>query len=152
LGAIQDAHGEWQPKLKLSEQVAKTSIPGVLQVRRFSKSALFVADMIFDERSGVDSRQTIVDPQDATRQRLVPAGAEAQDLLQPVLRQGRLLQEFESLSAIRERAVAQLARLHPGIRRFMNPHAFPVGIDIGLHEVRDRMIRDLRSGPSLAAK
>ena len=150
LGAIQDAVGEWHSKLKLSEQVIKTSIPGILQVRRFAMSDTFVADMIFDERLGVDPRQTIVDPQDPTRRRLVTERAEAQDLLIPVLRKGRTHQEFDSLTAIRDRALGQLARLHPGIRRFMNPHEFPVGIDIGLHEVRDQMIRELRS-PSLLA-
>src|SRR5687768_12178981 len=46
LGAIQDANGQWQPKLKLSDQVVKTSIPGILQVRRFATSAGFTADMI----------------------------------------------------------------------------------------------------------
>jgi len=152
LGAIQDASGQWQPKLKLSEQIAKTSIPGILQVRRFATSAGFAADMIFDERLGVDPRQTFVDPQDPTRQRQFPAGAEPVDLLTPVMRDGRMLHDFEPLSAIRDRAQDQLARLHPGIRRFMNPHEFPVGIDIGLFELRDQMIRDLRAPSSSAAK
>jgi nicotinate phosphoribosyltransferase len=39
----------------------------------------------------------------------------------------------------------QVAKLHPGIRRFMNPHEYPVGIDIGLHELRDQMIRQMRA-------
>jgi hypothetical protein len=26
----------------------------------------------------------------------------------------------------------------------LNPHEYPVGIDIGLHEQRERMIRDVR--------
>src|SRR2546430_5060112 len=36
LGAMRDEAGKWQYKLKLSEQTAKISVPGVLQVRRFS--------------------------------------------------------------------------------------------------------------------
>ena len=35
LGALMDAAENWQPKVKLSEQAIKTSIPGILQVRRF---------------------------------------------------------------------------------------------------------------------
>ena len=35
LGAIQDKKGEWQYRIKLSEQAIKISNPGILQVRRF---------------------------------------------------------------------------------------------------------------------
>jgi nicotinate phosphoribosyltransferase len=149
LGAIQDADGQWQPKLKLSDQVVKTSIPGILQVRRFATSAGFTGDMIYDDRLGIDPRQTIVDPRDPARQKLLSTSTEVQDLLVPVLRNGHRLAESEPLTAIRDRAIAQLARLHPGIRRFMNPHEFPVGIDIGLHELRNQMVQQLR-GHSLA--
>jgi nicotinate phosphoribosyltransferase len=150
LGAIHDANGQWQPKLKLSDQVVKTSIPGILQVRRFATSAGFAADMIFDERLGVDPRQTIVDPKDPARQKCLSTSTEPQDLLVPVMRDGHRLTQSERLTAIRDRAVNQLAQLHPGIRRFMNPHEFPVGIDIGLHELRNQMIQDLRGHSPVA--
>lgn len=150
LGAIQQADGQWQPKLKLSDQVVKTSIPGILQVRRFATSAGFAADMIYDDRLGIDPRLTIVDPRDPARQKGLSTSTEAQDLLLPVMRNGHRLKESEPLTAIRDRSIAQLGQLHPGIRRFMNPHEFPVGIDIGLHELRNQMIQHLR-GHSLPA-
>ncbi len=34
LGAMQNDAGQWQPRLKLSEQAIKTSTPGMLQIRR----------------------------------------------------------------------------------------------------------------------
>lgn len=147
LGAIQDAQGQWQRKLKLSDQVAKSSIPGTLQVRRFATSAGFAGDMIYDDRLGIDPRQTIVDPADATRQKPLSTSTSAEDLLVPVMRNGARLAAPEPLGAIRERAANQLRQLHPGIRRFMNPHSYPVGLDIGLHELRSEMIRRLREHP-----
>ena len=36
LGAIRDAAGAWQPRIKVSEQTIKTSNPGILQVRRYT--------------------------------------------------------------------------------------------------------------------
>jgi len=150
LGAIQDASGQWLPRLKLSDQVVKTSIPGILQVRRFATASGFTADMIYDDRLGIDARQTIVDPNNPARQKVLPKILESQDLLVPVLRNGQRLAEPESLAAIRDRAANQLAQLHPGVRRFLNPHEFPVGIDLGLYEMREQMIRQLR-GPSPVA-
>src|SRR5205807_3540937 len=35
LSAVRDAGGTWQRRIKLSEQSAKISVPGILQVRRF---------------------------------------------------------------------------------------------------------------------
>src|SRR5262249_4719981 len=112
LGALKDDAGRWRPKIKLSEQVAKTTIPGVLQVRRFENADGFAADMIYDETTGVDSRNTIVDPKDSTRQRQIAGDADAHDVLVPVIRGGKLLGDPEGIGAIRNRAQEQLQKLH----------------------------------------
>jgi nicotinate phosphoribosyltransferase len=144
LGAIQDERGQWQPKMKLSEQPLKSSIPGILQVRRFTGESGFVADMIYDELAGVDSRRAIVDPKHPTRRKRVAAHSASEDLLVPVLRSGQRTAPPEPLAAIRLRARDQLAQLHPGIRRFLHPHEYPVGLDIGLYERREAMIEQFR--------
>ncbi|WP_442484720.1 nicotinate phosphoribosyltransferase [Aeoliella sp. SH292] len=157
LGAMKDDRGEWQPKVKLSEQVAKTTIPGVLQVRRFEKRNAernteggdqLVGDMIYDLTRGIDSREMIVDIKDSNRRKRIPEGTVGHDLLVPVMQQGKLMGPFadgtETLEVARTRASQELARLHPTVRRLLNPHEFPVGIDVGLHEQRDAMIREMR--------
>jgi nicotinate phosphoribosyltransferase len=144
LGAVKDAGGMWRPKLKLSEQPVKTNIPGILQVRRFASADGFSGDMIYDIRLGIDPRETSVEVKDPTRRKRLPKGAEGANLLAPVMRKGRLTAESEEFAAIRQRAAEQLAKLAPGIRRFLNPHEFPVGMEIGLYELRERMIREAR--------
>ncbi|MCA9186691.1 MAG: nicotinate phosphoribosyltransferase [Pirellulaceae bacterium] len=144
LGALQDDAGQWQPKIKLSEQAIKTSIPGVLQTRRFETSDRMVADMIYDEMHGADDRLEIVDLKDATRSKQLDRHLAARDLLQPVLRNGEFVADDEPLAAMRQRVVQQMAQLHPTIRRLLNPHEYPVGLDVGLHERRDAMIRQAR--------
>lgn len=144
LAAIQDESGRWQPKMKLSEQAVKTSIPGKLQVRRFASDEKMLGDMIYDEFAGVDVRNKIVDPGDPERSKTIPGNAKHEDLLQPVFRKGELVADSESLESIRGRAQEELRRLHPTIRRFMNPHHYPAGLDVGLHERRAQMIREAR--------
>jgi nicotinate phosphoribosyltransferase len=145
MGALRNADSEWEPKLKLSEQAVKTTIPGILQVRRFRTDDGYFADVIYDETLGPDDRRQIVDIRDPTRQTTVLAEAEEMDLLQPVLREGELVTQLDGLQAARERAQEELSRLSPAVRRFVNPQEYLVGIDIGLHELRDRMIREARS-------
>jgi nicotinate phosphoribosyltransferase len=74
----------------------------------------------------------------------MPAAASATDLLAPAVRGGRLVAEPEPFEFKRTRAAAEVARLHPGIRRFLNPHEYPVGIDLGLHEFRQQLIQRAR--------
>ncbi|RMF78574.1 MAG: hypothetical protein D6744_09995, partial [Planctomycetota bacterium] len=54
------------------------------------------------------------------------------------------------LSELRERARRQLTSLWPGVKRFDNPHAYPVGLEERLHRRRTKMILAARriSGPS----
>ncbi|QDU90344.1 Nicotinate phosphoribosyltransferase pncB2 [Pirellulimonas nuda] len=149
LGAIRGADGQWRPKLKLSEQAVKTTIPGVLQVRRFEDASGLVGDMIYDEARGIDGRDVIVDAKDGARRKKIPAGATGADLLAPVMRGGRLEERFaaggpETIHTARTRAQQELGRLHPTVRRLLNPHEHPVGIDVGLHELRDQMVREMR--------
>jgi nicotinate phosphoribosyltransferase len=50
----------------------------------------------------------------------------------------------EPISVLRDRARRELAKVHPGTRRFLNPHEYPVGLDPALHELRSRMIDEAR--------
>lgn len=145
LSAIRHKGGEWEPRLKLSEQMIKVSTPGILQVRRFTKSNLFVADMIYEE--GVDSgrEQLIVDPLDSTRQKRLEKGLESEDLLVPVIRKGRSAYKLPPLDKIRERALSQLHMLHASIKRFLNPHQYVVGLEKQLYEKKIRLVHAIRN-------
>ena len=136
--------GAWQHRVKVSEQAAKTSNPGVQQVRRFSGPAGFVADVIFDEDTGLRDSPVVVDPLDPTRRKRIPEGTPAEDLLVPVVRGGRPAYEPPPIEAARSRARDQIGRLHPGNRRFVNPHQYPVGLALELHELKTRLVLEAR--------
>ncbi|HYS10000.1 MAG TPA: nicotinate phosphoribosyltransferase [Myxococcales bacterium] len=143
LTAVRAGGGEWKPRIKLSDQSAKTSIPGVLQVRRFVVGAEMAGDLIYDPGDGAPGR-TLVDMLDVTRRKTIPDGAEVDDLLVPAARDGKVVYASPGLPEMRTRTQAQLARLHPGIKRFVNPHQYPVGLETRLHERRTRMMMEAR--------
>ncbi len=146
LSAVKE-DGKWTHKVKLSEQAAKTSNPGVLNVRRFQDTdGAFVGDAIFDEELGAaDAGQTtIVDPLDVTRRKRFDADAPHDDLLVPVFRGGKLVYDLPALTDVRERTRAQLDALHPGVRRFLNPHQYAVGLEHRLHDLKTDLILKAR--------
>ena len=148
LSAVREPGGAWEHRLKLSEQAAKTSNPGILQVRRFFDRGGAMADVIFDEEHPSQGECVLVDPLDATRRKTIPAGAESEDLLVPVFRGGKRVYEPPPLEQTRRRAQEQLAMFHAGVKRLVNPHRYPVGLEIGLHERKMEMIRRMRTSKS----
>jgi nicotinate phosphoribosyltransferase len=132
--------------------LAKTSIPGILQVRRFRVGDEYRADMIVDELSehtGAGLADSVmVDPMDATRRKVIAAGTAHEELLVPIFRKGRLVYAVPELGAIRKRAQEQLAGFHAGVKRGVHPHQYPVGLEKGLYDLRQRMILEERGVPA----
>ena len=62
----------------------------------------------------------------------------------PVFRQGRLVYDQPPLAAIRDRASEELRKFSAGIRRFVNPHEYPVGLEPRLFELKNRLVRQAR--------
>jgi nicotinate phosphoribosyltransferase len=145
LGAVREGSAApWRPRLKVSESAAKTTVPGRLQVRRFRGPDGFLADCIHDLDLGLPAAPVIVDPLDVTRRREIPPGTPGEDLLVPIFRGGRRVYQPPPLLESRARVQAQLGAFHAGVKRFVNPHQFPVGLE--------RRLSDLRVDLTLAAR
>jgi len=167
LSAIRSADGDWQDKVKVSEQTAKASTPGILQVRRYRQkkgtgpicrdgptnlrsvpgashksdlSPFVLGDVIFDLEHPIRGDCVMVDPADGTHRTTIPDGTDSADLLVPVFRQGKLVGDLPSIDDARNRAQEQLDAFHPCIKRFVNPHVYPVGLELGLHERKTEII------------
>ena len=144
LGAIRGDDGNWAYKIKLSEQAAKVSNPGIQQVRRFRSPTEFVGDAIYNIEGPAVESFTIVDPVDAMRHKHLPAGTPFEDLLVPVFRGGKPVYTSPPLPEIQQRARTQLSMFHAGVKRFMNPHSYPVGLEQGLHDLKTRLVTQAR--------
>jgi nicotinate phosphoribosyltransferase len=146
LSAICDGDGNWRYPVKLSEHSAKISVPGVLGVRRFADATgRFRADMIYDkDLPAPPDGDVIVDPADALHMRAIELEWRPEELVLPVMRGGVRAGVSPGLEEIRARVRTQLASLHPAIRRLLNPHIYPVGLEMRLHERRNALVLDRR--------
>ena len=146
LTATRDASGEWTPRVKVSEQAAKTTNPGLLQVRRYLETrtratrGTYAGDMLIDELSPPNGDATMVDPLDLTRRKRFRGAAPFTLLLEPAMRGGTRVRGPEPLSLARDRAREELAGFHAGIKRLVNPHRYPVGLERGLHERKTALV------------
>jgi nicotinate phosphoribosyltransferase len=144
LGAVRPKEGKWQGRIKLSEQAAKVSNPGSLQVRRFVRENEYIGDMIYDELDGPPRSRILVNIADVTIRRKIPESVTHRDLLVPIFRRGDLVYERPAIHEIRSHAQAELGRFYSGVKRLLNPHIYPVGLELGLHESKARLIQEAR--------
>lgn len=145
LSAVRDPGGKWRNVIKLSEQVVKISNPGTLQVRRFfnpdRKMDRYVADMIFEENTFDEKAESvIVDPLDFTRRKKISKDTPYKDLLVAIFKAGKLVYKYPGYQATRNFVIEQMEGFHAGVKRLMNPHQYPVGLEKGLHQLKTDLI------------
>lgn len=142
LAAIRDAEGNWQDRVKASNTPAKSTIPGILGVRRYRRDGRLVADVIHEEREPLDETVSYRDAADPEVIGAVGGSGETfEDLLQPLLRDGQCVAERPSGRVIRERVREQLESLPAELREFTPETHYTVGLERRVFERRDQMLR-----------
>jgi len=82
----------------------------------------------------------IVDPTDITRRKKAGKDQLHEDLLKPLFKEGQLVQNLPSLEQARALVAQRLQQFHPSILRFLNPHQYPVGLELGLMKRKHDLI------------
>jgi nicotinate phosphoribosyltransferase len=145
LGAIRRPGGEWQYRIKLSEEPTKASVPGSLQVRRFHQpDGRFMADAIYETDHGVSEPCEIVDVETGNKTN-IPRNTSHSDLLVPILRAGKVVYEAPGIEASREHVRNQLSCAPPEILQLKDPAPYKIGLERALHELRSSLISRARN-------
>ena len=145
LSAIRSKGGEWEPRVKVSEQAAKVTTPGLQQVRRFfAADGMMRGDMVYDELHPPTGPCVMVDPFDSTRRTRYCEADRFEDLLVSAMAGGETVRTPLPLSAVRDYAAYQLSLLDPSHVRFLNPHVYKVGMELGLYERKTALILEAR--------
>ncbi len=140
LGAVRHPGGQWQYRIKLSDEAAKTSCPGLLQVRRFQQpDGRFIADAIYETDHAISEPCVVVDLE-TEKKTEIPAKTDYSDLLVPVFRRAQLVYQTSNIEASREHARKQLDCAPPEILRLKNPTPYKIGLERSLHELRSTLI------------
>jgi nicotinate phosphoribosyltransferase len=130
-----------QPTLKVTGDVAKTTLPGRKRVlRALGPDGAYLQDVVCLEQEHPCGNDTVFDPVNPLQRTLLPRGARMTELRRAVMDEGRRIGEREPLAAMAERCRGELACLPDGCTRLINPHRYKVSISGGLNELRNRLI------------
>jgi nicotinate phosphoribosyltransferase len=140
LGAIRRPGGKWQYRIKLSEESAKVSVPGSLQVRRFHQpDGRFMADAIYETDHGVSEPCEMVDIETDDKT-TIPRNTRYSDLLVPIFRGGKVVYEAPSIETSRDHLRKQLSCTPPEILKLNDPAPYRVGLEHSLYDLRSELI------------
>ena len=139
ISAIREPGGAWKHCIKLSDDPAKQSTPGIQQVRRFSRNGRFQADIVYDEAAPPETVWQAHEFGDPDTRIALPPDCASEDLLQPVFRSGELKTEMPSIHDMRGRCLRQLDSLGPELKRQTSPARYPVGLEDGLFERKQKL-------------
>jgi nicotinate phosphoribosyltransferase len=131
-----------EPKLKLSENIQKVTLPGIKQVYRFTdETDCFVADAIALEKDPVPSK--MIHPYDIEKSKSLDV-SKATPLLTKIMDNGKPIMENSEPKEIAEFVKKRLEQLPDEHKRFNNPHIYKVGISEPLHQLRSELRKKYR--------
>lgn len=146
LSAI-EKDGKTVPKINLSENVRKITIPSSKQVYRLidKDSGKAIADVLTLDDEIIDETKPYIlfDP-DFTWKRKEIENFVTRKLLVPIFKGGKKVYEEPSLKEIREYCLRQTDTLWDEVKRFENPHKYYVDLSKNLWAERNGLIEKFK--------
>jgi nicotinate phosphoribosyltransferase len=142
LSAI-EVNGKLVDKIKISENVQKTTIPGFKQVYRFyDELGMAEADVITLHDENIDASQPyhLFDPNFPWKSKDIE-NYTAIPLLIPIFEKGKLVYDLPTLAQIRAYAKAEHEKLWPEVLRLERPHQYYVDLSQKLWDLRQELIK-----------
>ena len=141
LSALEE-DGKLIPKIKISDNVAKTTIPGFKQLYRFyDENNMAIADLITLHDEVIDSTKpyTLFDPMHPWKQKVVE-NFRVEKMLVPIFEKCKLVYNIPKLSEIRKRKEQLFESLWKEVIRLKNPHEYYVDLSQDLWDIRQELI------------
>ena len=145
LAAIEGEDGTIIPKIKISENPAKVTIPHFKKVYRLFENATgkAMADYICVHDEQPDFTQPLERfAPEATWKRKMVSDFTAVPLLVPIFQKGRLVYRSPDIADIRAYCARQVDNLWDEVKRFENPHNYYVDLSHKLWDVREELLNE----------
>ena len=138
LAAVEDAAGNIIPKIKVSENLDKITIPHFKKTYR-----IFDYLTVWDETVDESAPLELFDPR-ATWKRKTYTNFTAKPLQVPVFQGGELVYQLPALTEIQAYCKEQVDTLWDTVKRFENPHTYYVDLSQKLFDIKQELLRQSR--------
>lgn len=144
--AAVEQNGEIIPKIKISENIAKITLPGVkIPWRLYDRdTGKAIADVITlgDEKIDSSEPYEIFDPEHTWKRKII-TNFVAKKLQVKVFEKGKLVYENPTVQEISQYREEQVNSMWDEVRRFENPHTYYVDLSEKLWNLRNDLLNKL---------
>ncbi len=144
LAAAEDGEGRIIPKIKISNNTAKITVPGYKKVYRlFDRGGMAIADQVClaDEEIDPSEPLTLFDPSAPWKKKTV-SGFTVKELQVKVFENGKRVYDSPPLPEIRDYCREQIGTLWGEVKRFVNPQEYYVDLSRKLWNLRQDMLNN----------
>ncbi|MDY7028283.1 MAG: nicotinate phosphoribosyltransferase, partial [Spirochaetota bacterium] len=145
--AAKEMDGRMVPTIKVSNNVEKTTNPGVKQVYRFfDQEGLAIADLITLAEENFDPGRphALYHPISPNAHFVLEKYADAKPLLTRKMAEGKICGDLPSLRDIRDNTLRNIATIDRTYKRIINPHIYKVSLSTALKNLKYRMIDEFK--------
>lgn len=148
LAAESDEEGNFAPKIKLSNNPEKVTIPGIKKVTRiYDKTTNKIkADLLMLEEETIDEKSTLMlfDRTEKWKRMVLKSGTYyTRELLVPIFVDGKCVYESPKVMDIRDYCKRELDTLWDEHKRLNNPHIVPVDLSDKLDGLKHKLICEM---------
>jgi nicotinate phosphoribosyltransferase len=130
------------PKLKISENIEKISLPGDKKILRLiDQEGYFYADAVSLDKENQEDIGIMYHPVHPSKYKYIHE-FQKEELLRKVMHNGKLEYPQEPVISIQKYASHRLKQLSIEYKRFINPHLFKVGISHKLKALKDKLMNE----------
>ncbi|HBG05709.1 MAG: nicotinate phosphoribosyltransferase [Geobacteraceae bacterium GWC2_58_44] len=134
-----------EPKLKLTSDVSKATIPDRKRVlRAVAPDGSFIQDVLTLDGEEIAPGDLVFDPANPLQKVHIPSGAQFIEVRSRVMEHGARCAPAPSLEDSADRCAQELQRLPDGCHRFVNPHVYKVSISAGLNKLRLKLLTEVQ--------
>jgi nicotinate phosphoribosyltransferase len=142
MSAMEDENGILQPKMKISDNPEKITLPGEKEVYRlYDENGMVIADYICLEGETIEKPLTIFDP-DETWKRMTLENFSYKKLSVPLYRDGKLVYNKPTLDEIIEYRKAEEKTFWPQYFRLHNPERYKIDLSLPLWTLKNDIINE----------
>ena len=145
--SAEEVNGKFEPRIKISENPAKITNPGVKRLYRFYDrlSGKALADLIALEGEDFSSGEPleIFDPEN-TWKKMTLCDYEVRPLLTPIFENGRLVYTLPTLTEISAYTKHEMDTFWDEYKRLHSPHRYKVDLSKPLYELKRGMLEERR--------
>ena len=139
--------GSFIPTIKVSNNAAKTTNPGIKQVYRFfNKDGSAAADLIALEEEEIpkDRPYTFYHPMYFHDKFTLTDYGYVKPMLSLKMKDGKRLNDFASIKNLQERVKTNLKDFDTSYKRIINPHIYKVSLSEKLKSLKARLLDEFK--------